>query len=241
VNGVFWVASEMAHVHNMLLRGLNSILLQAPYIADSSTPEYEAEDVRDLLLYVRAWCRTLEHHQRAEESTFFPAVEKMTGVVDLMDELEEQHEAFADGLSVLKDYVEKVVAKPSHYRWMTMKTMIASFAPALVHHLHDEIDFLLSMDKFNGEGLRRCWLETETACCQVHDETMLYDVLPFVLGQSDKTYEGGNSFPTVPKRLQYGLKLFLKKKHRGAWRFNCCDFAGRPIPLQMLPENQDEE
>lgn len=231
----------MANIHNMLLRGLNSILRQAPYVPDSSRPEYESEDVRDLLLYVRAWCRTLEHHHRAEESTFFPQVEKMTGIVDLMDELEEQHEEFEYGLAVLKDYVEKVVEKPNHYRWMTMKTMISSFAPALVHHLYDEIDFILSMDSYNGEGLRKCWLETDKAACQVEDNTMLYEILPFVLGNSDKTFEGGNTFPTVPKHLQYGLKFWLKKKHRGAWRFNCCDFAGKPVPLRLLPENHDED
>jgi len=238
VSGVIFVATEMANIHNMLLRGLNSIVRQAPYVPDSSRPEYEAEDVRDLLSYVRAWIHTLQHHNEVEDLMFFPQVEKMTGIVDLMDELEEQHEDFEGGLAMLKQYVDKVCDKPQHYRWVTMRTMIYDFAPALVHHLHDEIDFLLSMDRYNGEGLRKCWFETDKMCFQGEDNVMLYEILPFVLGNSDKT---SCTFPTVPKHLRVGMKLWIKKKHRGAWRFSCCDFSGRPQPLQMLPENQEED
>ena len=43
---------EMVHAHNCLLRGLNSILQQAPFIPDSSQSDlYIAEDVTDLLFY----------------------------------------------------------------------------------------------------------------------------------------------------------------------------------------------
>ena len=42
----------MVHTHNCLLRGLNSILQQGPYIADASQAHYTADDVRDLMLYM---------------------------------------------------------------------------------------------------------------------------------------------------------------------------------------------
>ena len=225
----------------MILRGLNSIVQQATYIPDASKPEYNKEDVCDLLYYIHSWIKTLEHHHQIEETTFFPLVEKAMGVEDLMDELEEQHEEFQDGLIALKSYVEKVARKPSFYRWITIKTLIESFAPALVHNLFDEIDFLLSMDKFDGERLRHCWLEAEKVATKVEDQDTLYEIFPFVLGNCDRTYEGGNNFPIIPKALRYAIKHWYANKHRGAWRFNCCDFHGRPVPLRMLPENQLEE
>lgn len=231
----------MTNIHNTLLRGLNSVLQQAPYVPDASTRDYHAQDVQDLLLYARAWYRTISHHRNAEVTTFFPLIEKVTGIVDLMDELQEEHESFEYGLKEFTEYVELVVGKPYLYRWRTLKGLIASFAPALVYNLHDQIDFLLSMDRYDGEAIRRCWLETLKACREHENDALHNEILPFIVGNSDKTYEGGETFPTVPKRLLCALKLKLKKKHRGAWRFNCCDFAGRPVPLRMLPENRDED
>lgn len=222
----------------MIIRGLNSILRQAPYIADSSSLAYNPVDVSDLLFYTRAWCNSLNHHHDTEESTFFPLVEKVTGVTGLMDDLEVEHEEFHDGLMALKDYVETALQKPDCYRWTTMRRMIYSFSPALVDHLHGEIDFLLGLEKFGNEGLKKAWVETEKVATKVEDTTTLTEMMPLVLGCCDSTYEGGNNFPILPKPLRHLIKHGLSKKHKGAWRFNPCDFMGKPRPLQMLPENR---
>jgi hemerythrin-like domain-containing protein len=228
----------MANVHNMIIRGLNSILRQAPYIADASSPAFNPQDVSDLLFYTKAWCKTLNQHHDTEESIFFPLVEKVTGVTGLMDDLEVEHEEFHDGLIALKNYVEEVLQKPDCYRWATMRAMIHAFSTALVNHLHGEIYFLLQLEKFGNEGLKKAWLETEKVATKVEDTTTLTEMFPLVLGCSDSTYEGGNNFPEVPKPLRRVIKHGFSKKHRGAWRFNPCDFLGRPQPLQMLPENR---
>ena len=222
----------------MIIRGLNSILRQAPYIADSSSPAFNLHDVSDLLFYTKAWCSTLSHHHDTEEAVFFPAVEKVTGIPGLMDDLEVEHEEFHDGLIALKDYVESCLSKPCNYRWATMRTTIYSFGPALINHLHSEIDFLLGLEKFGSEGLKKAWLEAEKIATKVEDSTTLTETVPLILGCSDSTYEGGNNFPDVPRPLRHVVKHGFAKKHRGAWRFNPCDFMGRPQPLQMLPENR---
>lgn len=222
----------------MLIRGLNSILRQAPYVADASSPAYNPRDVSDLLFYTRTWCRTVTRHHVMEESTFFPLVEEATGIPGLMDDLEVEHEEFFDGLITLQNYVTKVSSKPDTYRWAKMRIMIQSFSPALVSHLHSEIDFLLGIEKFGTEVLNNAWLETEKVTTKVEDKKTLTEVLPFVFGCCDATYEGGDHFPEVPKALRQVIKHGFAKKHRGAWRFNPCDFMGVPRPLQMLPENR---
>lgn len=157
----------------MILRGLNSILRQAPHVPDASRPGYIARDVEDLLFYVQAWAKTLEHHHNVEELTFFPAVEEVTGIVGLMDDLEVEHEEFYDGLIALKEYVERLTGKPNEYRWATMRLMINSFAPALTNHLYAEIDFLLAMEKFDSEGLERCWQAAAKMAAKVDDTGIL--------------------------------------------------------------------
>jgi hemerythrin-like domain-containing protein len=55
----------MANIHNALLRGLNSVYNQAPFI--SSIP-----DIADFMLYITSWADTVHHHHSLEESLFFP-------------------------------------------------------------------------------------------------------------------------------------------------------------------------
>jgi len=238
MNGAVYCATEMANGHNMILRGLNSILRQAPYVSDAARPCYVEEDVRDFLFFVQAWAKTLDHHHHIEETVFFPAVEEMTGVVGMMDDLQVEHEEFHDGLVVLKKYAQRMVDRPREYRWQTMKKMIYAFAPFLVNHLYSEVDFLLHMDMFDSEGLKRCWLESEKVATKMDDSSLLYDVFPLTLGNCDRTYEGGSNSPELPKALRIATRLLFSKKHHGAWRFNSCDFLGRPMPLPMLPENR---
>jgi hypothetical protein len=49
-------ATEMANVHNTLIRGLNSIILQAPNVK-------EPQDVKDFMKYAEIWHTLIhEHH-----------------------------------------------------------------------------------------------------------------------------------------------------------------------------------
>jgi hemerythrin-like domain-containing protein len=82
------VCIEMANVHNLLLRGLNSIYLQAPHITLPA-------DIADLLLYTKAWADTVHHHHSHEESILFPRIDalaKEAGVPEsLMNPNVDQH------------------------------------------------------------------------------------------------------------------------------------------------------
>lgn len=60
-------ATEMALAHNMILRGLNSIYQQAPWV--------EQRDAQDFLEYCKLWVQVITVHHNGEESDFFPYIE----------------------------------------------------------------------------------------------------------------------------------------------------------------------
>ena len=68
--------------------------------------------------------------------------------------------------------------------------------------------------------------------------TFQYDVFPCVLGTADKTYEGGNNFLPLPSVMRNAIKYWFGSSHKGAWRFNPCDFKGQPVPLSFMPGNK---
>jgi len=90
----------------------------------------------------------------------------------------------------------------------------------------------------DSEGLKKVWAEVEAVAKANGNMDMLYDVFPLVLGTSDKSYEGGNDFPPLPGVVPYAIKYWFGRRHAGAWRFNPCNYWGKPVPLPMLPENQ---
>ena len=55
-SGAETFATEMANVHNVLIRGLNSIILQAPHVK-------ETQDIKDFMKYAEIWYILIhEHH-----------------------------------------------------------------------------------------------------------------------------------------------------------------------------------
>ena len=157
-------ACMMAHVHNCLIRGLNAVIQQAPYIPTSVSPAYRPQDVKDLLFYVASWVRTVEHHHHTEETTMFPAIEEFAGEPGLMEGPKHQHEEFTPGLEKLLAYAQET--KPEDYRWEGgggMKDIIDGFTEPLTRHLFDEIDVFLGVGHLDTQGLRKCWDEAEKA------------------------------------------------------------------------------
>jgi hypothetical protein len=73
----------MAVVHNVILRGYNSIYKQAPLI--------HKRDVRDFLGYCAAWVEMVLGHHLSEETVLFPMLAEGAGVPDLMDTDKNEH------------------------------------------------------------------------------------------------------------------------------------------------------
>lgn len=76
-------ASTMCVVHNVLLRGLNSIYIQGPNI--------QPADYTDFIGYSLCWHSVVHEHHTSEEDQFFPEIEEAVGEKGLLDGNVQQH------------------------------------------------------------------------------------------------------------------------------------------------------
>jgi hemerythrin HHE cation binding domain-containing protein len=161
-----YCATMMSHAHNTIIRGLNAIIQQAPYVGP--------EDAKDLLFYVKAWTKMINHHHDVEESFIFPELEAFSGVEGLMDDPKHQHALFHDNLEKLLEYSSST--KPEDYTWEGpggMKDIIDSFSGPLTDHLYAEIDVLLALGHLDGDKLRQTWDKADTIAKQTGNIAML--------------------------------------------------------------------
>lgn len=164
----------MVHSHNTLLRGLNSIIRQAPNVPVATDEQFSVQDVTDLLFYVKSWTKMVHHHHWVEESFIFPKIETFTGRPRLLDGPKHEHELFHDGLETLLEYASATT--PDEYRWegpSGMKAIIDSFSKPLADHLYAEIDVFLGMESFDSAGLKAIWAEAENLAKQTGNLGML--------------------------------------------------------------------
>ncbi|KAF2756047.1 hypothetical protein EJ05DRAFT_502514 [Pseudovirgaria hyperparasitica] len=232
-----YCATQMAQVHNFMIRGLNAIIQQAPHIPTISDPNYNEQDVKDLMKYVQIWIEGMEKHHHVEEVCIFPEIEKFAGKPGLMDSPKHQHETFTPGLEKLLKYCKE--SSPENYRWSGqggMEELINDFSDALITHLYAEIDIFLSLKTLESAGLKKCWEIGEKFSQSEGFVDMLYTTFPMVLGTADKTYEGGTPFPPVPFIMPYIVHYWFAAGN-SVWRFNPCDFWGKPRPLQFTSKS----
>lgn len=174
----------MAHAHNVIIRGLNSIIQQAPYVAISTDPGYSEKDVKDLLFYVHSWTKMVNHHHWVEESFIFPEIEKFSGKPGLMSDPKHQHELFHDGMEKLLAYSSPGATKPQEYRWDGqggMKAIIDSFSSRLTDHLYAEVDVFLTLNDLDSVGLKKVWDEGENIAKQSGNLAMLVSPITLFL------------------------------------------------------------
>lgn len=232
------VSSEMANAHNVIIRGLNAIMQQAPYVKISTDPAYNQKDVQDLLFYVSLWVEMVQHHHSNEESFIFPELEKFSGKPGLLDDSKHQYKLLRGGLERLLAYTQ--ATNPQDYRWdgsEGMEKIIDSFSKDLIDHLHAEVEVFLAMKDLDSAGLSKTWDQGTAIAKKAANLSMLYNLFPFVLGTADKTYEGGNEFPSLPWIVPYLIKYWFAAGN-GAWRFNPCDFWSQPRPFAFGPGQQ---
>ncbi|KAF2448503.1 hypothetical protein P171DRAFT_428563 [Karstenula rhodostoma CBS 690.94] len=211
-HSAYYVATQMALAHNGMIRGLNSIYLQALQV-----PASDFSTVRDFLTYCQCWCESMHHHHDTEEEQFFPEIEKITGIPELMEANVAQHRAFTPGFEAFDAYARS--CHPKDYDGKKMKELIDAFAAPLHRHLVDEINTLKALDKYDSEGIRLAYKRFEKSAMN----TNKYRIGPLVFGTADRAFEGGiHNFPPVPFFVPYVIRYAFERPHRGAWRFSPC-------------------
>ncbi|KAK4552627.1 hypothetical protein LTR86_010271 [Recurvomyces mirabilis] len=207
-----YVATQMALAHNGMLRGLNSIYLQA-----ANLPAKDHTVIKDFLTYCQCWSESMHHHHDAEEAEFFPSIEKISGEKGLMEKNVEQHRAFTPGFETFQKYAE--TCPPVDYDGQRMRKLVEDFAESLSKHLHDEIETLLALKEYDSIEIRKAYKRFE----KILMNTDNYRIAPLVFGTADRHFEGGvHDFPSVPFFVPYVIHYLFGSKYRGAWRFNPC-------------------
>jgi hemerythrin-like domain-containing protein len=150
-HGAEYVARQMVHLHNCIIRLLNSIYNQALHVKSK-------EDIRDFLAYIKHWHDELEHHHSVEEDHFFPRIEALAGVPGIMEGNVEQHNAFEPGLKALGEYATSTSVE--EYDGKKVQSIIDDFGHILSTHLADEIPTLLDLERYDDKAVRSLWAET---------------------------------------------------------------------------------
>lgn len=133
----------MANVHNMVLRGLNSIYLQAPHIKPA--------DEKSFLGYSSCLYDLLHVHHRGEEEILFPAIVEMSGERGVMDQNIEQHNAFHQGLELYNNYIKSCLGGTEKYNGSKLVAIIDGFGHELATHLDQEISTIVGLRKYGAK------------------------------------------------------------------------------------------
>jgi len=215
----------MAQLHNMLIRSLNAIYRQAPYVK-------QPQDIKDFIQFVALWHEMLVHHHETEEKVFFPELEKLAGVS--MEENVEQHAAFEQGLAALDAWAKSTT--PETYSAPKLLALIDALGPVLTVHLADEIPSLLALSSHDSAALKKAWIKSGEYARSSGPVTV---GVPMMIGSFDSTYEGGAVVPddlAFPWFINVLNSWVFCRKYAGAWRFLPCDWNKKPRPLAFGPD-----
>lgn len=101
----------------------------------------------------------MHHHHDAEEEIFFPDIENVTNVKGVMEQNVEQHRAFTPGFDKFYDYCK--TCPPKDYDGAKLRSLVQDFAEPLVKHLHDEIETLRALDKYDSKRVKQAYVRLE--------------------------------------------------------------------------------
>lgn len=222
-------ASEMALLHNVLLRGLNCICLQALNVNDP-------KDVHDFVTFCDAWSCVLHSHHAAEETVYFPLLETLCSAKNkgVLGKNHAEHETFLPGLFAFDVYISGVKDDGKEYNGEKLRGLIDAFAPALVTHLKNEIVLLESLA--DDESIDWDSLGKAMAAHSKKKADRIREV-PFLITNSDVSYEHGihgPRFPPFPWFVGQIFRWVYIPQLKGAWRFSSCDDNGMPKKLPFV-------
>jgi hemerythrin-like domain-containing protein len=144
MSGAMAAGSEMALVHNMIIRILNCIYLQAPNVKLD-------KDIEDFTTFMYAWTVLIHEHHGNEEKFFFPWLEEDIGVAGYMEKNIEQHHAFAPGMKRFDEYVTALRAGTEKFDGAKVRSIIDDFGEILALHLKEEIEAFEELERFGDK------------------------------------------------------------------------------------------
>ncbi|KAF2089649.1 hypothetical protein K490DRAFT_72358 [Saccharata proteae CBS 121410] len=228
-------ATHMALLHNAILRGFNSIYLQAPHVT--------RDDYADFIGYSLAWYKFVKSHHDDEELELFPKVEDVLGARGIWDQTHEEHSklpsSFLDGLVSFNTYLTSLSETPTSFSGPELIRIMDSFREPFTNHFHSEIATIASFSSLPSapapdspatdaaaQTFRSWGKKTLT-------KAGMTDVVPFCLLNLDRTYEEGMwaAWPPMPGPVRWMLVNVYGAWNWGWWKFSSCDAYGMPQRL----------
>ena len=118
-------SADMTLVHNVIIRGINSIWRNAPLVKPGDAQAFAG--------YCLVCMDVIHVHHSGEEAFIFPFLQTK---LDMGHNLE-QHEAFHGPMEVFKAYMERVQSGKEEYDGQKAQSLVEDFGELLVTHLHD--------------------------------------------------------------------------------------------------------
>ncbi|KDR77177.1 hypothetical protein GALMADRAFT_246427 [Galerina marginata CBS 339.88] len=118
---------EMSLIHNVFIRGLNSIWYHAPLVKKADAISFAG--------YSLTWVILIHDHHHGEEEIVFPFLQAKFNMGDNV----EQHAAFLKELNAFEEYMTGVFKNKETYDGEKVRGLVEAFGDTLVNHLHEEI------------------------------------------------------------------------------------------------------
>ncbi|KAF2812276.1 uncharacterized protein BDZ99DRAFT_383436 [Mytilinidion resinicola] len=225
-------ASHMAVLHNAMLRGYNSIYLQAPHV--------KPEDYADFIGYSLTWFKFVKGHHDDEEANLFPKVVEVLGKEDgeIWGKTHGEHEAMLPGLAKFHEYLSSLPS-PASFSASTLLSIMKEFEEPFDTHFHSEIASIASLGSYGdfpaAKPVFATWGKNSVKSAGYTD------VVPFLFLNFDRTVEDGlwATWPPMPAPIRYMLVRVGGWWHGGWWKFASCDENGIPKTLYALGEKTE--
>ncbi|KAG4413505.1 hypothetical protein IFR04_013370 [Cadophora malorum] len=226
--GAVSAATEMCLVHNVMIRIMNCIYLQAPNVKLE-------KDITDFTIFMHSFLVLLHEHHGNEEKFFFPMLEEYIGTPGWMEKNVAQHHAFSRGLEGFEEYVKALQGGKAMYDGTKIRKLVDDFAPVLAEHLTDEI---VTFEDLESLGNKIDWKTWNKKVSEIAVKTAETDhEIPIVLTNMDIPFEKPFHqavWPPFPWFAALMFRWMYLPRHKGAWRFSCCDWYGNPKELEFV-------
>ncbi|KAI0880779.1 uncharacterized protein GGS22DRAFT_80079 [Annulohypoxylon maeteangense] len=226
-------ATHMALLHNAILRGFNSVYLQAPHVKPT--------DNSDFIGYALTWHKFVATHHDDEEATLFPKVEAVLNDPAIWAGTHKEHEAFLGGLAKFEKYLRDVESQPASFDGKELVSIMDGFKDSFDEHFHSEIKTIADLADHPNAPKPGSAEETEASLMfkawgkSTVTKAGTLDVVPFFLLNLDGEVEEGRweNWPPMPAPIRWGLVNIAGAWHSRWWKFSSCA-AGRPRKLYAL-------
>ncbi|KAF2641954.1 hypothetical protein P280DRAFT_489333 [Massarina eburnea CBS 473.64] len=212
-------ASDLALLHNTLIRALNSIYIQAPHVP---VPQYA-----NFVKYSLAAHAALTAHTRFEQALFSPEPEHAPAEPGLVDATDgEQRRGFVVGVAAWGNWLRSIGERKNNFSGDMCVALMDDFVASVARHFRDGVEMVRVGEKKRVVAARKREIGRFLGGLGKRS------VLPVVCLNHDDDFEGGwHGFPPVPAVVRWVWRNFGRLDAE-VWGFSCVGFDGKARALR---------